>query len=167
MRLTPTSYIVLGLLDRAGEASPYDLKGMVAAGVGNFWSLQHAQLYSETARLAQAGYLTEEQEERGRRRKRYRITQAGRESLREWRSLPTRAFTELRDPGLLKLFFDADPGPLANEQLEVHRQKLEEYERLEGPSGSWPAGMRLALQAGIGHEREWIRFWERVKEEGG
>ena len=57
IRLTPTSYIVLGLLEAAGEATPYDLKQMVAVGLGNFWSLQHAQLYTEPERLAGAGYL--------------------------------------------------------------------------------------------------------------
>jgi hypothetical protein len=25
-----------------------------------------------------------------------------------------------------------------------------------------PEGVRLALEAGIGHEREWTRFWARV-----
>ena len=54
-RLTPTSYIVLGLLEAAGEATPYDLKRAVGTSVGNFWSLQHSQLYAEPARLASAG----------------------------------------------------------------------------------------------------------------
>jgi PadR family transcriptional regulator, regulatory protein AphA len=70
IRLTPASYIVLGLLNQAGEATPYDLKRMVAASIGNFWSLQHAQLYTEPERLAAAGLLTEKREEGGRRRKR-------------------------------------------------------------------------------------------------
>ena len=51
IRLTPTSYIVLGLLEAAGEATPYDLKQMVAVSLGNFWTLQHAQLYTEPERL--------------------------------------------------------------------------------------------------------------------
>ena len=38
-----------------GEATPYRLKQMVAASVGNFWTLQHAQLYTEPERLAKAG----------------------------------------------------------------------------------------------------------------
>jgi hypothetical protein len=29
-----------------------------------------------------------------------------------------------------------------------------------------PAGMRLALESGIGHEREYVRFWKRVLERG-
>ena len=77
IRLTPTSYIVLGLIERGGESTPYQLKRLVAAGLGNFWSLQHAQLYSEPERLAKAGLLDEDVETTGRRRKTYRITAAG------------------------------------------------------------------------------------------
>ena len=69
LRLTPISYIVLGLLSWAGDATPYRLKQLVAASVGNFWTLQHAQLYTEPERLAKAGYLTEQRERGGRRRK--------------------------------------------------------------------------------------------------
>ena len=39
IRLTPTSYIVLGLINAAGRATPYDLKQMHAAGIGGFWTL--------------------------------------------------------------------------------------------------------------------------------
>ena len=40
IRLTPVSYIVLGLLDRAdGAATPYQLKAAVASSIGNFWSV--------------------------------------------------------------------------------------------------------------------------------
>ena len=76
-RLTPTSYIVLGLLEWGGRCTPYDLKALVKLSVGNFWTLQHAQLYTEPARLAAAGYVTEEREEGGRRRKLYEITDKG------------------------------------------------------------------------------------------
>ena len=163
LRLTPTSYIVLGLLGLAGEATPYELKRMVAAGVGNLWSLQHAQLYSEPARLASAGYLRERRETAGRRRKRYALTERGRRALAEWVATPTDEFTELRDPGLLRLFFGADPESLAPAQLEVHERKLREYEQTRAELGErGPAGPRLTLDAGIGHEREWIRFWRRL-----
>jgi hypothetical protein len=29
---------------------------------------------------------------------------------------------------------------------------------------SVPLGVRRALAAGIGHEREWVRFWKAIKE---
>jgi PadR family transcriptional regulator, regulatory protein AphA len=164
IRLTPTSYIVLGLLDLAGEATPYELKRMVAAGVGNFWSLQHAQLYTETARLTVAGYLEEEREETGRRRRRYRLNRRGRQALADWVATPTREFTELRDLALLKLFFGAEPKALAAEQLAVHEAKLAEYERLreQAEPARISSGPLLTLESGIGHEREWVRFWRKL-----
>lgn len=160
IRLTPTSYIVLGLLEAAGEATPYDLKQAVAASLGNFWSLPHAQLYAEPERLAAAGLLSERREQDGRRRKHYSLTATGRQALREWLQEPTDELTELRDPGLLKAFFGADPRALAAAQGPAHRRKLECYEQLLAQLESHaPAGMILALRAGIAHEREWVRFW--------
>jgi PadR family transcriptional regulator, regulatory protein AphA len=162
IRLTPASYIVLGLLNAAGEGTPYDLKRMVAASIGNFWSLQHAQLYTEPERLAAAGLLTEKREEGGRRRKRYALTKAGRDALKAWLASPTAEMTELRDPGLLQLFFGADPARLAAAQLETHRAQLKQYEEIHAHLAEEPAGVRLALEAGIAHEREWLRFWKRL-----
>jgi DNA-binding PadR family transcriptional regulator len=167
-RLTPTSYIVLGLLARAERATPYDLKQMVQQSVGNFWLLQHAQLYTEPERLAAAGYLSEEREEAGRRRRHYTLTAKGRRALGEWRDEPTAALSELRDPGLLKLFFGADEEELARVQIEAHQRKLDEYlERKRSDPGTEPRGPWLALEAGIGHEREWLRFWRRLSRRDG
>ena len=162
-RLTPTSYIVLGLLSQVPEATPYDLKQMVAASVGNFWNLQHAALYTEPERLAEAGLLTEEREEGGRRRKRYAITDAGRAALRDWLQSPTAGMTELRDPGLLQLFFGADPAALAATQLAIHEAKLAEYRELHAACPpDVPRGVLLSLEAGLAHEREWVRFWSAL-----
>jgi len=135
----------------------------VSQTLGNFWSLQHAQLYSEPERLAGAGYLKERREESGRRRRHYSITAKGRKALEEWRAAPTDRLYELRDLSLLKLFFGADPQDLAQSQLDAHRRKLAEYERLQKlDPGSDPRGPWLALEAGMGHERESIRFWKRL-----
>jgi DNA-binding PadR family transcriptional regulator len=165
LRLTTASYIVLGLLAQAGEATPYELKRMVATGIGNFWSLQHAQLYSEPERLAGAGYLTERRETGGRRRKRYALTARGRAALQEWLAAPTHELTELRDPGLLKLYFGADPAALAAAQVEAHERKLHDHRRTRATdTGDGPRGPWLTLDAGIGHEREWLRYWRRLRE---
>ncbi len=162
-QLTPTSYIVLGLVDFCGEATPYDLKRLVALSLGNFWSVQHAQLYTETSRLAAEGLLDESRERSGRRRKVYSLTNAGRRELRAWAAEPTSELYELRDIGLLKLFFGADPTAIAPDQLEAHRARLAEYEELMATGdGTGPPGPRLALEAGIEHERLYVRFWARL-----
>jgi len=166
-RLTPTSYIVLGLLAWFGDSTPYTLKQLVSTSVGNFWTLQHAQLYTEPVRLAAAGYVTEERERGGRRRRLYAITDKGRAALREWRAEPTDAIAELRDQAILKLFFGGDPAALAPPQVEAHRGKLAEYEALRANlRDDTPEGVRLALDAGIAHERQLVAWWEQVKVSG-
>ena len=162
--LTPTSYIVLGVFDLLGGGTSYDLKRRVAESIGNFWSVPHSALYAEPERLERAGYLTREQEEGGRRRKRYALTDAGREALERWRQTPsTVTKVEMRDPSLLKLHLGADPATLAPAELEAHRHKLAAYERRRAQDpGTEPRGPWLTLDAGIGHEREWIRFWSEV-----
>jgi len=163
IRLTPTSYIVLGLLEATEEATPYDLKQMVAVSLGNFWSLQHAQLYAEPERLAAAGYLSERREEGGRRRRHYAITDGGREALRAWTAEPTAELTELRDLALLKVFFGADPKAIAEIQLPAHERQLAAYEELRRDVGkALPKGPGITLEAGIASERIWIEFWSEL-----
>ena len=40
--LTSTSYLVLGLVQREGPSTPYELKRHVAATIGHFWTFPHA-----------------------------------------------------------------------------------------------------------------------------
>jgi PadR family transcriptional regulator AphA len=154
VRLSAVSYVVLGFVAWAREATPYRLKQLVAGSVGNFWTLQHAQLYTEPERLAKAGYLTEERE---------RGTDEGRRALEAWRAEPTDAIPELRSPALLKLFFGADPATLAPLQVEAHRRKLAEYEAIrDSMPGLVPEGPRLALDAGIANARQQIEWWGQL-----
>ena len=166
IKLTPTSYIVLGLIAGSdGGATPYDLKQMAATSVGNFWTVQHAQLYSEPERLAGAGLLDEERESEGRRRRTYRLTDAGRAALDAWLATPAADLGELRSPGLLKLFLGAEIAPLASAQRAAHEEKLAGYESLHADIAAHvPDGARLALEAGIAHEREWVRFWDALSD---
>ena len=161
VNLTPTSAIVLGFLDWLGEGTPYDLKQAAAQSVGHFWTFQHAQLYTETERLAKAGLLNEKREEGGRRRKHYSLTAKGRKALDEWRAEPATDVPELRDLGLLKLFFGGEPHELGAQQAHAHERKLAEYLEIrkldpgDGPRGPW-----ISLESGIEHERMMIRFWK-------
>ncbi len=163
IRLTPTSYIVLGLLEMAGESTPYALKQLVARSVGYFWSVQHAQLYTEPERLAAGGYVTETREEGGRRRRLYSLTEKGRTALEDWRTDATTELAELREPALLKLFFGADPQALAAAQIPANRARLAEYERIrDSMPDEVPDGPRQALEMGIRFERAAIAFWDEL-----
>jgi PadR family transcriptional regulator AphA len=178
-RLTSTSYLVLGLLAREGPSTPYELKRHVGATLGNFWSFPHTLLYSEPARLADLGLVTESPEHDGRRRRVFTITEAGLHALQAWLDRPHEEPTQLRDLGLLQLFF-ADLAPptarlrLAEQQLASHRAKLFAYEedaRLERRPGVSGRGQRTVehwrgatLRMGLLYERAAVEFWEGVTE---
>jgi DNA-binding PadR family transcriptional regulator len=165
VKLTPTSYIVLGLLEAAApqEATPYDLKRMMAVSIDNFWSTPHAQVYREPERLAEGGLVAERREASGRRRRFYAITDRGRAALDAWRAQAPDDLPELRDAGVLKLFFGADPATVAEHQIATHQAKLAEYEALRADIAAIvPRGQLLALDVGIAHERAMIDIWAQI-----
>ena len=124
-------------------------------------AVQHAQLYRESERLAEEGLLSEEREQGGRRRKLYSVTEAGREAFEGWLGGRSTDLPEVRDIGLLKLFLGTDPTTIASGQLESHTAQLAKFEALHDEYAKLepPRGMLLALEAGIAHEREFVRFW--------
>src|SRR3954449_4007266 len=138
--LTPTSYLVLGLVGHMGRCTSYEMKAVVSGSIGYFWTFPHSQLYAEPARLAELGLLTEEQEAGGRKRRTYRLTDAGRSALRDWLSEPTDEPTEIRDLAVLKLFFGSQAEPdqlrqLATRAAAAHRKRLAEYEAIAEITG--------------------------------
>lgn len=72
--LSTTSYVVLGMIALRGPSTSYDLKRAIGHSVGYFWSFPHAQLYSEPKRLTRLGLLDLHEENAGRRRKTYTLT---------------------------------------------------------------------------------------------
>src|SRR5580693_9541292 len=126
IRLTTTSYAVMGLLDMLGEATPYDLKQALEHSIENFWPVPHTTFYDEPARLAKAGYLSQRQERGGRKRKRYALTDTGREALRAWADSPGSPPSQYRDEGMLKVFAGADPREVFAGRSDWHRAKLAE-----------------------------------------
>ena len=128
VRLSGTSYAVLGLIGYLQPCTPYDLKRYLEQSVENFWPVPHTTFYAEPARLAQAGYLDEQQEPGGRRRKSYRLTDAGRAALERWVNAPEAAPPQIRDELMLKVFLGADPRPMLDKRVQWHETKLAELE---------------------------------------
>src|SRR5260370_23057000 len=87
-RLTETSYIVLGLLERLGQATPYDLKQLAQVSTVNFWTVPHTQIYTECGRLAEAGLLEEQRESTGPPRRPSQLTDQGPAALQPTRAHP-------------------------------------------------------------------------------
>jgi PadR family transcriptional regulator, regulatory protein AphA len=176
-QLSPTSYLVLGLLAREGPSTSYDLKRHVAATLGHFWSFPHALLYAEPPRLVKLGLATETREDGGRRRRTFTISDRGADAVRAWLERPSSESTELRDPGLLQLYFadlgsSGTPGIIARDQLAIHRATLATYEgnerKEEGRdrSSSRRGGLQRwhghSLRMGTLYERAAVDFWEGV-----
>lgn len=170
-RLSPTSYVVLGLIGLRGPSTPYDLKRAVGRSVGYFWPFPHSQLYDEPERLVGAGLLAVDQEAGGRRRKIYSITDAGRRAVRQWLAEPVGEAFQLRNPAELKLFFAelGEPGnvtELAREQVRLHEERLAELDAIgERFTAAEPGdlGHRLVpLELGRELERTALRFWRKV-----
>lgn len=164
--LTPVSYLVLGWL-AYGPATPYDLKRRSAQSVGYFWEFPHSQLYAEPTRLTKLGLLEEKRELTGRRRRVYSITEAGRQALEDWLREPTSEEPQIRDIGLLKVFFqdaleDADVAPLARAQEQAHGERLAFYEKLDGTIPEEAGFGRATLQAGLIFERAFVEFWSEL-----
>lgn len=162
IRLTATSYALLALLDQLGESTPYEIKQAMEMSTENFWPVPHTTAYEEPARLATGGYLTVRQEEGGRRRKVYSLTEQGRAALVEWAGEATAAPPQIRDELLLKLFAGADPGPLLEARMAWHEEKIAELQgyldEVRGKDEWRPS--ELALTAGIGYHRKMLELME-------
>jgi PadR family transcriptional regulator AphA len=166
--LTPTSYLVLGLVRHLGDCTSYELKAAVARSVGYFWSFPHSQLYAEPARLVELGLLSEDREQTGRRRRRYTITDTGRDALQRWLSTPAAGVTELRDLGMLQLFFGSYVGPeavrgLARTQAAAHEARLAEYQGIARRAEQGDPYQYTTLAMGLRFEQAAISFWRDVE----
>jgi PadR family transcriptional regulator AphA len=163
-KLNATSYVVLGMLSY-GPATSYDLKQRVGFTIGNFWAFAHSQLYDEPARLVSDGLVAEEVEEGGRRKRTYSITTEGRDALQGWLAEHTDEQTEVRDLGLLKLFFATwgtrrDLAQLAHDRHRSHRERAEgytrQYDQIVDVGDRWQV---KSLELGLRYERCVEQFW--------
>ena len=164
LRLTTTSYVVLGMIALHGHCTPYGLKRAVGESMGLFWHFPHAQLYAEPDRLADLGLLARSVENGGRRRKTYSVTGPGLDALREWLAATAEHF-QLRDIAELKLFFHEFGEPehvttLAAEQITPSTQRIALYDDLL--AGGDAAGSPT-LELGLELEHAALRFWTALE----
>lgn len=105
-RLSATARVILGLL-RLGPHTGYEIKQTTDRSTRFFWGASYGQIYPELRRLEAAGLAVAAEEPRGGVRRRvYRITPAGEKAVHDWLTSGDDDF-EVRDEGLLRLFFAA------------------------------------------------------------
>lgn len=102
--LSATAYVILGMVSEEPR-SGYEIKAMVDETTRFFWAASYGQIYPELKRLSEAGLVVGvDSPTGGRRRTVYEITADGEEELKAWLRQPPITF-EMREEGLLKLFF--------------------------------------------------------------
>lgn len=149
---------LLGLL--AGEpGSGYDLTRRFEQMLGLIWPAKHPQIYGELTRLAAEGFI-EAAEEGPRRRKEYRITEAGLAELRRWLAEVPVDHTMRLEPLLRSLFFwVVEPKDLEShldmearfyrEQADTYRRYADAKDRGEFGDSPQTRSMRLTVEAAV------------------
>ncbi|HYI58294.1 MAG TPA: PadR family transcriptional regulator [Microlunatus sp.] len=131
--LSTTSYAILGLLVFEGQESPgmtgYEVKQRADRTLRFYWvAPAMSQVYSELARLADAGLVTASLVgPGGRRDRRYRISPDGLARLREWQTTSEPEFPILKHPVALRLLMGSISSPdAARAMLTDYRRTLAE-----------------------------------------
>lgn len=124
--LSVSDVVVLGMV-RLGARSGYEIKQAVEASIRFFWTISQVQIYPSLRRLEKYRLLRGRSEPRGNRPRRvYEITARGEDALRRWLEEDVPMPFELRDIGMLKLFFaDVLDTPAAIRLLESIRLRSE------------------------------------------
>ncbi|GAB1511664.1 PadR family transcriptional regulator [Actinophytocola sp. KF-1] len=146
---------LLGLLAE-GPASGYDLARRFEELPGAIWPAKHPQIYGELIRLAGDGYIAAEAEG-PRRRKEYRITDAGRAELHRWLVTEPVDHSVRLEPLLRSLFYwQMSPEELADhlDREAAHwRETARVYrghaEAADGDDDPRARATRVAAEAGV------------------
>jgi DNA-binding PadR family transcriptional regulator len=145
--LSPTARVILAFL-AVEPSTGYDIKQVTDRSTRFFWGASYGQIYPELKRLETAGLVRSREEPRGEVPRRvYRLTAKGRRVVDSWLAEPAEQY-EIRDEGLLKLFFGELTEP--ERLVELIRRRRAWYEEsaalfrgigdelgsLDGPSGN-------------------------------
>jgi PadR family transcriptional regulator AphA len=179
MELSATGKVILGML-AARPRSGYEIKQLVDNSARFFWAASYGQIYPELKRLKKDGLISGSDSAQGaRQRTVYKLTAAGKRAARDWIEGPPQVY-ELRDEGLLELFFAGSIDParapeIAREraamaaasaaELRALEEQIEAKGQHEGPDHSPDAGSLAVLRYGI-EMNEWAAAWfERAAKE--
>lgn len=153
--LSNTAYVILGFLSKQ-PMTGYEIKSHVDKSTRFFWAASYGQIYPELRRLAEAGLVEGTDKSHGKRaRIEYDLTDTGRRALHSWLMAPS-AGCEMRDEGLLKIFFahELDRDEAIALLTMVERARLADLAELQTIGASMPPDADdfkyAALDYGIG-----------------
>ena len=151
--LTPTGRVILGMI-AFGNRTGYDIKQLVDKSTRHFWAASYGQIYPELRRLEEQGLVEGRAEPSGARaRTVYVLTKAGHEALRVWLASDAELTYEVRDEGMLKLFFSDVAPELRLRNIRAMRalyeRKLAQLQAIAGKQVPMRTGPGLTLQLGL------------------
>jgi DNA-binding PadR family transcriptional regulator len=172
MELSATGKVILGML-AAKPRSGYEIKQLVDNSARFFWAASYGQIYPELKKLEKEGLITGDDSSRGARQSTtFKLTAAGKRAARDWIDGPPQVF-ELRDEGLLELFFAGSIDPARAPEIARERaakaaasaaelralwEQIEAEGKHEGPEHSPDGGSLTVLRYGI-EMNEWAAEW--------
>lgn len=145
--LSPSAYVILGMI-WLGRRSGYEIKQAVQLSIRFFWTISQAQIYPTLEALERNRLVEGHDEPQGRRRRRvYDLTHAGESALAEWLIDDEPLPFELRDTGLLKVFFaDLLDRPSALKLIDkIQRRSRDRVAQLQAIQ---PTGETMADEEG-------------------
>jgi PadR family transcriptional regulator, regulatory protein AphA len=160
--LSATARVILGLL-KFEPRTGYDVKRVTDFSTRFFWRASYGQIYPELRALEKAGLVRSREEPYGRRRRRvYELTTDGERSLDEWLHSETDQY-ELRDEGLLRLFFgelvsDEDVLALVRRRREIFENHAALFRQISGELGEIEGPSAEVLRYGI-ESMDWNVAW--------
>lgn len=180
-------YILLGFLNYQAQTG-YQLKTLMEQSTMHFWHAYHSQIYTTLRALEGEGLVTSEVEEGDEKlnRRRYEITEAGREAVSQWLAQPLMELTQEKKELLVRVFFSGQRSDDAiTEELRIqrrlHQQRLDLYRALdishfvetlsEGAAGAADSDTKLwregffwtsTLEFGIAYEELHLRWLDRL-----
>ncbi|TGL87515.1 PadR family transcriptional regulator [Leptospira congkakensis] len=126
-RESKTQYALLGILSQC-EMNGYEIRKYIESTISFFWSESFGQIYPTLAKLEEEGLIREREkmDVSGKKKKVYKITRPGLETLRRWMD-ESPIQSNKRNELLFKVFFGRHMNPkLLTKQLEEEIRKQKE-----------------------------------------
>ena len=164
--LTALSHAILAAVGEGGASTP-ELVDIARRGAPLLWTSAESQLYSESKRLSERGYLHSRKEPgKTRRRTFYTLTAKGRRALTRWLATPA-PFPRIQHEAAIRLLAaDMVPEETTAAALLSLRVELDRLDRLVDESVERAHGLPrreryLLLQLSLvrrmlGAHREWL-----------
>jgi len=165
-------FTILGLLHYR-DLHGYRIKEIIEENFGHMWTINFGQIYPNLKKMLSEELISVEEEicvgEKGPPRKRYSITEKGRQAFSEWLAVSPETNMLLRDPFLMRFVFFGFGDPLR--AVEIVDDRIREYRnqlaRRESNVALWQRNdiyVRQIAELGIRMNRLLLEWMEESKQ---